>query len=67
LDDGEGAVYLDNLPSDPDKPSEPGKFPVFEIILWDEDMNSMEWQVIGVWTGEDTSDAVILRDTKDWW
>jgi len=63
LDDGEADVYINNLPNSPEKPENPRNYPIFEILLWDEDMSSIEWQVIGIWTGSDPSDAVILKDT----
>lgn len=73
LDDGETEVYVENLPDtsnvgyDP-KPENPANLPIFEIILWDESMSSMEWHVIGLWAGSDPSDAIILRDEGlgDW-
>jgi len=68
LDEGEKDVYLGNLPNDSDAPSEPGNFPIFEIILWDDGMTEMLWHVIGLWTGSDPSEATILRDVGlgDW-
>lgn len=62
LDDGEKDVYIENLPNSPEKPDNPGEQPLFEIILWDEDMSTFEWHCIGIWAGSDPSDAIILKD-----
>jgi DNA-binding transcriptional regulator YiaG len=67
LDDGEEDVYVGNLPSHPDKPDEPAKYPLVEIIVWNEDMTGLEWQVIGVWTGDSVGDMTVLKDTQGWW
>lgn len=65
LDPGETDVYLNNLPSG--DVQNPGSYPLFEVILWDEDMKSLEWHVIGVWTGSNIAGATILKDTNNWW
>lgn len=62
LDDDEADVYVDNLPSPGKQPDNPANYPIFEVILWDENMDDMEWQVIGLWTGSDPSEATILLD-----
>jgi hypothetical protein len=62
LDDGEKEVYVENLPESREKPANPENYPLFEVLLWNEDMTDLEWQVIGVWTGEEVGDAVILKD-----
>lgn len=67
LDPNEHDVYLDNLPDKPSKAYNPAEQPVFEVILWDEDMTELIWHVLGVWTGESVRDAVILKDNKGWW
>lgn len=67
LDEGEADVYLDNLPEKPSKAYNPQDQPLFEVILWDDDMTELLWHVIGVWAGESVSDAVILRDNQGWW
>jgi predicted transcriptional regulator len=53
------------------------QLPIFEVILWDEDMTGILWHVIGVWTGESVRDATILServlgnsygdDNAGWW
>lgn len=62
LDEDEDEVYLSNLPDHPSKPDEPGQYPLFEVILWDEDMQDMEWHVIGLWTGSTVRDATVVKD-----
>lgn len=67
LDPGEDEVYIDNLPDSPRKSYNPAEQPIFEIILWDEDMTELIWHVLGVWTGSSVGEAVILKDNKGWW
>jgi hypothetical protein len=68
LDDGEADVYLDNLPANTENDAEPEDNIIFEIILWDDGMTSIEWHVIGLWTGSTWRDATILKDEGlgDW-
>lgn len=65
LDPGEDEVYINNLPSG--NVENPGAYPLFEVILWDENMNDLIWHVIGAWTGSNVAGATILKDTKGWW
>jgi transcriptional regulator with XRE-family HTH domain len=69
LDDGEQDVYLNNLPPNIQNNAEPSENIIFEVILWDENMTSIEWHVIGLWTGETWRDATILKDEGlgDWY
>jgi len=67
LDPQEHDVYLDNLPEKPGETYNTAEQPVFEIILWDEDMVELEWHVLGVWTGSTVSEATILKDSMGWW
>ena len=67
LDPGEDEVYLSNLPSRADRAYNPAEQPLFEVILWDEDMTELIWHVLGVWTGSTPGEAVILKDSKGWW
>jgi transcriptional regulator with XRE-family HTH domain len=67
LDPGEAEVYTDNLPDRQDAAYNTLEQPLFEIILWDEDMTDLIWHVLGVWTGSSVSDAVVLKDNKGWW
>jgi len=67
LDPNEQDVYLDNLPNTAGKSLNAAEQPLFEIILWDEDMTELIWHVIGVWTGSNVRNATILKDSKGWW
>lgn len=66
LDPGEDEVYINNLPNTGNVEN-PGSYPLFEVILWDENMTDLIWHVIGVWTGSSVRGATILKDTKGWW
>lgn len=46
---------------------EASKLPIFEVVLWDDEMQNILWHVIGVWAGETVADTVILRDSQGWW
>lgn len=67
LDPGEDEVYIDNLPSVSQTDYNPHEQPIFEVILWDEDMTELLWQVLGVWSGSSVGDATILKDSRGWW
>lgn len=41
--------------------------PLFEVLLWDDTMTTVIWQVIGVWSGSTISDATIVADSLGWW
>jgi len=64
LDPEESDVYLSNLPP---TDVETATQPLFEVILWDEDMTEMIWHVLGVWTGSNVRQATILKDNQGWW
>lgn len=44
---------------------------IFEVILWDGNMDGMHWHVLGVWAGDSVSDAVVVHERVDgggsWW
>lgn len=62
LDPNEDEVYLSNMPNQGRLENEPGNQPIFEVILWDEDMTELIWHCIGIWAGSGPSDAIILKD-----
>lgn len=43
------------------------KQPLAEVLLWDEDMTSVIWQCMVVWTGSSVRDATVVKDTQRWW
>lgn len=43
------------------------RYPVFEVVLWNDTKTDILWHVIGVWTGSSVSDATIIRDSRGWW
>lgn len=43
------------------------RFPLFEVVLWDDEMVNIEWLVLGVWTGSTVGEATIVADSRGWW
>jgi len=67
LDEGESRLYTDNLPSKGRINGAPDSHIITEILLWDEDMTSVEWHVILVDDADNWRNHTVLRDTKGWW
>lgn len=67
LDPDETEFYLDNMTDRVTKTEraeeiELRKFPLFEVILWDDNETGILWHVIGVWTGETISESTVLAE-----
>jgi len=65
LDRDELRFYMDNLPTPTDYDPENHIF--FEVLLFDDSGESIEWQVLGLHTGDRIEAATILKDTRGWW
>jgi len=64
LDRDELRFYLNNMPT----PAEydPQNYIIFEVLLFEEDGDSLIWQVLGLHTGDRIEAATVLKDTRGW-
>lgn len=43
------------------------RYPLIEVILWDENMTGLHWHFLGVWTGDGVGDVTVVTDSNGWW
>lgn len=67
LDDGEAAVYWENLPNREQVRGDAIEHVTTEVLLWDEEMETIKWQVLLVDDGDGWRDHTVLKDTTGWW
>jgi hypothetical protein len=67
LDDGEAEVYWGNLPNRQRIDGDPKDHVTVEVMLWNEEMTSVEWHVLAVDDGDGWTQHTVLKDSTGWW
>jgi hypothetical protein len=65
LDRDELRYYMQNMPEPAN--FDPQNHIFFEVLLFEEDSDTVMWQVLGLHTGDRIESATILKDTMGWW
>lgn len=67
LDEGEPAVYWENLPNRSRISGDPLDHIVTEVLLWDEDLSEVLWHVLMVEDSDSWHEHTVLVDSRGWW